>query len=139
MAYTFDAQIVSDLHKDARGYRPDAYFWEEWNQCGDDTRQAMWDNLLVELEQEIARLKAAEAKALEDFRAQIKSMRKLGAETERQAIKWIFHSQKLDRYDLQYGADYVAWNLGLAYNNPYRAVIQECCDQALAVVAAEEA
>jgi hypothetical protein len=139
MAYTFDAQIVSDLHKDARGYRPDAYFWEEWNQCGDDTRQAMWDNLLVELEQETARQKAAEAKALEDFRAQIKSMRKLGAETERQAIKWIFHSQKLDRYDLQYGADYVAWNLGLAYNNPYRAVIQECCDQALAVVAAEEA
>ena len=139
MAYTFDAQIVSDLHKDARGYRPDAYFWEEWNQCGDDTRQAMWDNLLVELEQETARQKAAEAKALEDFRAQIKSMRKLGAETERQAIKWIFHSQKLDRYDLRYGADYVAWNLGLAYNNPYRAVIQECCDQALAVVAAEEA
>ena len=139
MAYTFDAQIVSDLHKDARGYRPDAYFWEEWNQCGDDTRQAMWDNLLVELEQETARQKAAEAKALADFRAQIKSMRKLGAETERQAIKWIFHSQKLDRYDLQYGADYVAWNLGLAYNNPYRAVIQECCDQALAVVAAEEA
>jgi hypothetical protein len=139
MAYTFDAQIVSDLHKDARGRRPDAYFWEEWNQCGDDTRQAMWDNLLVELEQETARQKAAEAKALADFRAQIKSMRKLGAETERQAIKWIFHSQKLDRYDLQYGADYVAWNLGLAYNNPYRAVIQECCDQALAVVAAEEA
>jgi hypothetical protein len=139
MAYTFNAQIVSDLHKDARGYRPDAYFWEEWNQCGDDTRQAMWDNLLVELEQETARQKAAEAKALADFRAQIKSMRKLGAETERQAIKWIFHSQKLDRYDLQYGADYVAWNLGLAYNNPYRAVIQECCDQALAVVAAEEA
>jgi hypothetical protein len=139
MAYTFDAQIVSDLHKDARGYRPDAYFWEEWNQCGDDTRQAMWDNLLVELEQETARQKAAEAKALADFRAQIKEMRKLGAETERQAIKWIFHSQKLDRYDLQYGADYVAWNLGLAYNNPYRAVIQECCDQALAVVAAEEA
>ena len=139
MAYTFDAQIVSDLHKDARGYRPDAYFWEEWNQCGDDTRQAMWDNLLVELEQETARQKAAEAKALEDFRAQIKEMRKLGAETERQAIKWIFHSQKLDRYDLRYGADYVAWNLGLAYNNPYRAVIQECCDQALAVVAAEEA
>jgi hypothetical protein len=139
MAYTFDAQIVSDLHKDARGYRPDAYFWEEWNQCGDDTRQAMWDNLLVELEQETARQKAAEAKALEDFRAQIKSMRKLGAETERQAIKWIFHSQKLDRYDLRYGADYVAAVMGLAYDNPYKSVIQECCDQAIKVIEAEEA
>jgi hypothetical protein len=65
-------------------------------------------------------------------------MRKLGAETERQAIKWIFHSQKLDRYDLRYGADYVAWNLGLAYDNPYKSVIQECCDQAIKVIEAEE-
>jgi hypothetical protein len=139
MAYTFDAQIVSDLHKDARGFRPSEYFWEEWNQCGDDTRQAMWDNLCQELEDAMAAERAREAKALEDFRAQIKAMRKLGAETERQAIKWIFHSQKLDRYDLRYGADYVAWNLGLAYDNPYKAVIQECCDQAIKVIEQEEA
>jgi hypothetical protein len=66
-------------------------------------------------------------------------MRKLGAETERQAIKWIFHAEKMDRYDLRYGADYVAYHFGMAYDNPYKAVIQECCDQALAVIAQEEA
>lgn len=57
--YTFDEQIVSDLHKDARGYRPTEYFWEEWSQCGDDTRQAMWDNLIEELAAAAAREKSA--------------------------------------------------------------------------------
>ena len=136
--YTFDESIVSDLHKDARGYRPSEYFWEEWDQCGDDNRQAMWDSLCRELEETMAEDARREAEALEDFRAQIKAMRKLGAGTEQQAIKWIFHAEKLDRYDLQYGADAVAYHFGMAYNNPYRAVIQECCDQALAVVQEEE-
>ena len=137
--YTFDSNIVSDLHKDARGFRPSEYFWEEWDQCGDDNRQAMWDSLCRELEETMAEDARREAQALADFKAQIKEMRKLGAETDRQAIKWIFHAEKMDRYDLQYGADYVAFHFGLNYRNPYRAVIQECCDQALATIQAEEA
>lgn len=137
--YTFDSNIVSDLHKDARGFRPSEYFWEEWDQCGDDNRQAMWDSLCRELEETMAEDARREAEALENFRAQIKAMKKLGAETTRQAIKWIFHAEKMDRYDLQYGADYVAFHFGLNYRNPYRAVIQECCDQALATIQAEEA
>ena len=136
--YTFDSNIVSDLHKDARGFRPTEYFWEEWDQCGDDNRQAMWDNLCQELEETMAEDARREAQALEDFKGQIKEMRKLGAETTRQAIKWVFHAEKLDRYDLQYGADAVAYHFGMSYRNPYRAVIQECCDQALAVVQEEE-
>ncbi len=138
MAYTFDENIVSDLHKDARGYRPDEYFWEEWSQCGDDTRQSMWDSLCRELEETMAEDRRREAAALEDFRAQIAANRKLGAETDRQAIKWIFHAEKMDRYDLAYGADYVAFHFGMSYNNPYKKLIQECCDQALATIKAEE-
>lgn len=61
--YTFDEQIVSDLHKDARGFRPSEYFWEEWTQCGDDNRQAMWDSLLRELNHTMAAERAAEARA----------------------------------------------------------------------------
>jgi hypothetical protein len=137
--YTFDSNIVSDLHKDARGFRPTEYFWEEWDQCGDDNRQAMWDSLCRELEDTMAAEREAQAAALENFRAQIKAMRKLGAETTRQAIKWIFHAEGMDRYDLQYGADYVAYHFGMSYQNPYKAVIQECCDQAIATIKQEEA
>lgn len=139
MAYTFDNNIVSDLHKDARGFRPSEYFWEEWDQCGDDNRQAMWDNLINEFNATVAAERDSQAAALENFRVQIKAQRKLGAETERQAIKWIFHAEKMDRYDLQYGADYVAYHFGMSYQNPYKQTIQECCNQALAVIQQEEA
>ena len=137
MTYTFDRSIVSDLHKDARGYRPLEYFWEEWDQCGDDNRQAMWDDLINEFNDTVAAEREAEAAALENFESQLKTMKQSGAETTQQAIKWIFHAEKLDRYDLQYGANAVAYHFGMAYNNPYRQTIQECCDQALAVVQEE--
>lgn len=139
MAYTFNSDIVSDLHKDARGFRPTEYFWEEWDQCGDDTRQSMWDSLINEFNNTQAAERAREAEALAAFERQIRAMKKLGAETTRQAIKWIFHAEKMDRYDLQYGADHVAYHFGMAYDNKYRSVINECCDQALAVIAQETA
>jgi len=139
MAYTFDSNIVSDLHKDARGFRPTEYFWEEWDQCGDDNRQAMWDSLINEFNNTVAAERESQATALANFKTQIRAMRKLGAETDRQAIKWIFHAEKLDRYDLQYGADAVAYHFGMAYDNLYRAVIQECCDQAIQVIEEENA
>jgi len=136
--YTFNSNIVSDLHKDARGFRPTENFWEEWDQCGDDNRQSMWDSLCRELEETMAAEQAAQEQALANFKTQIKEMRKLGAETTRQAIKWIFHAEKMDRYDLRYGADYVAYHFGMSYQNPYKQTIQECCDQALAVVQEEK-
>jgi hypothetical protein len=127
--YTFDAQIVSDLHKDARGYRPDAYFWEEWNQCGDDTRQAMWDSLCVDLEQEIERERAAEAAALEQFEQLIADTIQFGAADAETAIRWILEGEDFTGFDLAYGADYVAWHFGMSYSNPYRTQIQTVIDQ----------
>ena len=127
--YTFDEQIVSDLHKDARGYRPDAYFWEEWNQCGDHTRQAMWDNLLVELEREIERERAAEEAALEQFEQLIADTIQFGAADAETAIRSILEGEDFTGFDLAYGADYVAWHFGMSYSNPYRTQIQTVIDQ----------
>ena len=135
--FTYSDDIISDLHKDARGFRPTEAFWNAWNFQDDEGKQTVWNILIDELEETMAEDRRREAEALENFRAQIKGMKKLGAETTRQAIKWIFHAEKMDRYDLQYGADYVAYHFGMSYQNPYRAVIQECCDQALAVVQEE--
>ena len=62
--YTFDDNIISDLHKDARGFRPNEYFWEEWTQSPDDAKQQIWDSLCIEMEQSMAEQKAAEAAAV---------------------------------------------------------------------------
>ncbi len=46
MIYTYDELIVSDLHKDAYGYRPREWFWEQWDAYSDDDKKIVWDNLL---------------------------------------------------------------------------------------------
>lgn len=122
--YTFDEQIVSDLHKDARGYRPTEYFWEEWNQTGDDTRQAMWDNLLEELAEETARQKDAYARAEIDFHQRVQGTMLAGAKDELTAIRWILAAEQFTNSDLAYGSDYVAYHFGLPYKGLFDQQIQ---------------
>jgi hypothetical protein len=122
--YTFDEQIVSDLHKDARGHRPTEYFWEEWTQCGDDTRQAMWDNLLEELAAETARQKDAYARAEIDFHQRVQGTMLAGAKDELTAIRWILEAEQFTNSDLAYGSDYVAWHFGLPYKGLFDQQIQ---------------
>ena len=126
--YTFDEQIVSDLHKDARGYRPDEYFWEEWSQCGDDTRQAMWDNLCQELEDEMARQKDAYARAEIEFHQRVQGTMLAGAKDELAAIRWILEAEQLTENDLAYGSDYVAFHFNLPYKGLFDQQIQTVID-----------
>jgi len=126
--YTFDEKIVSDLHKDARGYRPDAYFWEEWSQTGDDTRQAMWDGLLEELAVELDREAADKTRATKAFWGDMRQARHLGAKDDVAAIRWIIEGSKISKTDLAYGADYVAFHFGLGYDNTFKRDIQAAID-----------
>ncbi len=129
MAYTFDENTVSDLHKDARGYRPREYFWAEWNTSNDFDRQAIWDGLIRELNAEMDRERAAEAAALEQFEQLIADTIQFGAADAETAIRWILEGEDFTGFDLAYGADYVAWHFGMSYSNPYRTQIQTVIDQ----------
>lgn len=51
MEFNYSNDLISDLHKDARGFRPKEYFWEEWNQLNDESKQCIWDTLISELEE----------------------------------------------------------------------------------------
>jgi hypothetical protein len=129
MAYTFDENTVSDLHKDARGYRPREYFWAEWNTSNDFDRQAIWEGLIRELNAEMDRERAAEAAALEQFEQLIADTIQFGAGNAETAIRWILEGEDFTGVDLAYGADYVAWHFGMSYSNPYRTQIQTVIDQ----------
>ena len=122
--YTFDEQIVSDLHKDARGYRPTVYFWEEWNNSNDFDRQAIWDGLLRELAAENARQQDAYNRAEIDFHQRVQGTMVAGAEDELTAIRWILEAEQFTNSDLAYGSDYVAWHFGLPYKGLFDQQIQ---------------
>lgn len=47
--YTFDTESLSDLYKDAYGFRPDYAYMKAWHGYQDDFKQVIWDRLLVDL------------------------------------------------------------------------------------------
>ncbi len=47
--YTFDEQILSDLHKDAYGSSPSNGFWRQWSHSTMDEKQDIWDGILFDL------------------------------------------------------------------------------------------
>ena len=59
--YTFDENIVSDLHKDAYGFRPAGSWWMMWEEASDLRRQEIWDNLVDDLNHSMDQEKQAQA------------------------------------------------------------------------------
>lgn len=114
--YTFDESIVSDLHKDAFGFRPREYFWEEWNNSSDASKQIIWDDLLDSLERANEWARAEEAAAVKQFEDRIELLMNMGASSRETAIRWIIESMELSEIDKCYGGSYICFELGLPYN-----------------------
>jgi hypothetical protein len=131
MSYTFDADIVSDLHKEARGFRPREGFWSHWNLSTNDEKQAIWDALLREADIRFEEDKAREAAAVETFNATLELIQ-LTMDLDRDAalVRYV-EGLGLDKYDLMYGGSYVCFHCGLPYE------MQEQFDPAVKVVLAQ--
>ena len=114
--YTFDESIVSDLHKDAFGFRPREYFWAEWNNSSDASKQVIWDDLLVSLERANEWERAEQARAVKQFEDRIELLMNMGASSRETAIRWIIESMELSETDKCYGGSYICFELGLPYN-----------------------
>jgi hypothetical protein len=123
MAYTFDEQIVSDLHKDAYGFRPTSYFWSNWNSAHDAEKQIMWDDLIDSLERACEEARDDYARAETAFADLIQMNRKLGAADTHTAIRWILQARNYSATDLAYGSDYVAYLFDLPYKGQFDAEI----------------
>lgn len=74
MQYTYDSNIVSDLHKEAYGFRPRQGFMESWNDMRPYEKQETWDSLIADMEASYDREEQLEAEALVDFKGQIKAV-----------------------------------------------------------------
>lgn len=114
--YTFDEKTVSDLHKDAYGFRPNSLFWEEWNTSKPAQKQVIWGELCDRLSVALEEQKAEEAAAIASFENNISTLIELGARDRDTAIRWFLDSLKLDSIDKQYGGSYVCHTLGLPYS-----------------------
>lgn len=131
--YTFDEDLISDLHKDAYGFRPSQSFWAIFAAANADQKQAIWDDLLDTLDATIAREKADEERAIKEFNERISVMMKLGAKDFAQAIRWLHeaydtHSDGDVQCDTGGDVEFLEFRMGLPYGyiRKARAAAQTC-------------
>ena len=123
--YTFDDQTVSDLHKDARGFRPHAAFMEGWAQSDDDNKQAIWDGLIRELDIVQAEEAHAAEVAIADFEATVGETIEAGAGDRENALRWMameetfYGKQDVERW---------VYDHGFLFTSHGRAVVEELMD-----------
>ena len=116
MEFTYDENIMSDLHKDAYGFRPSGEFWSLWESASNEEKQHIWDDTLVVLQRNIAAEEEAEALQMSEFEARIKDAIGVGATDRGAAIRWIVESLELSEIELCYGGEYACFQLGLPFS-----------------------
>ena len=87
--FTYDDMLVSDLHKDARGFRPGQQFMVEWKLATPESKQEVWDMLCAEVRAENDYEAAREAEKVEQHERMIEVALTLGAPDRETAIRWV--------------------------------------------------
>ena len=126
--YTFDDNIISDLHKDARGFRPCEYFWEEWTQSPDDVKQKIWDNLIDEMNRAMEQQKKDEAAALVEFRKTVAAQMQFCGVKWTKAVEYLAEAEDND-VDCDQDFDYFLWKQGIGFED--RAKIRKLYREAV--------
>jgi len=111
-SYTYDADILSDLHKDAYGFRPrDEAFWSAWDSADNDGKQRIWDNLLDALKDAMIFEKTTQEEAIADLEHRIRFMMNTVAGCDRASAIRYLH----DAYQTHGDVEYLEFNLGVPY------------------------
>ena len=100
--------FTTDAHKDAYGFRPRGYNYNEWTMS---QLEAEADRLSDEVTQVILEREFTEAREVEALEVRIADLIYMGAEDRNTAIRWICDS-------IDHGGDlsYVCYELGVPYN-----------------------
>lgn len=110
MKFTYEDNLVSDLHKDARGIRPTRGFMLMWNDLTPAQRQETWDNLIDEMDQRDADERQVTKDNIKKFEDRIDDVIGLGAGDRETALRWIAGQEKF--YHKQ-DIEHFVWELGI--------------------------
>lgn len=112
--FSYDENLVSDIHKDTYGFRPSEIFWRQWEEADETGRQKIWDNLLIDHEIEMDSYRENQERAIREFEDRVIQVIQLGAGDRATAIRWILDG--LDGASDDYlDIDYLEYHFDLPY------------------------
>ena len=100
--YTFNADVLSDLHKDAYGVRPGEYFWADWDALDADGKQRIWDNLLDDLDRALENEREYHQEAIADLEDRIQFMMSTVVGCQREDALRYLHDVYATNGDVEY-------------------------------------
>ena len=108
--YTFDEDTVSDLHKDAYGFRPKGNFWSAWAAFNGDQKQALWDSMCETFERNQELEAECQALAVDQFDRTIVTLIESGACDRSMALRWLHEAHDTNGDD-----EYLEFRLNLPF------------------------
>ncbi len=115
MAYTYDERIVSDLHKDACGFRPNRDWWANWNSSSEDQKQRIWARLCQDMDAELQRERSEQFRAQAAWEADLQRLIEVGARDRSTAIRWDMEAMEA-RHGDQLDAGFYCHLRGIDYS-----------------------
>jgi hypothetical protein len=128
--YTFDENIVSDLHKDTYGYRPTSYWWSLWNEMTSEEKQSEWDSLIENFNRAMDEDRRNKEYTLNQLKSRIEHIIALGAGDTMTALKWIMQAEGFDETDYLYGPSYFAYHFDVDYSVVNELPIEDAMKEA---------
>ena len=109
--YNFNADVLSDLHKDAYGFRPSGDFFREWDLLDNDGKQDLWDMLVETVADSIQREREYQRMAIAEFEGWVKMTMKIVTDSTREDCIRMLH----DAHDTRGDVEYLEHCLGVPY------------------------
>lgn len=106
---SYDENSISDLHKDAYGFRPGQSFWGFWAASNPEQKQACWDSMIADLKQSMDEEAKEEAAAIVRFEDRIDNLMHSGT-TREKVIEWL-----MDAEDALGDIEYFEFLVGIPY------------------------
>lgn len=110
MIYTYSDDLVSDIHKDAYGFRPSKEFYMEWDNLTPDGKQEVWNQMAQAIEDSIRLDQEMEAVAVVKFENAVTDTMK-EHQTDRDGALKILQKACQIEWDLEY----MEYHYGLPY------------------------
>jgi len=122
MEFTYSDDCFSDLHKDVYGYRPRGAAMDNWDMMGPTRKQAYWDELCDQLEENNAREKQIAAMKVEEFKERIHQAQTWGAHDYWDALRWITGCETF--YHIQ-DVEHFVWEQGILFTEYGKQLVKD--------------
>lgn len=119
---TYSSDLISDLHKDAYGYRPRGRFFADWAEATDAEKQEMWDIMTATLEANGKAEQEQELKDVAQMEADISAYIAFGARDRKDALRWMTQTETF--YSGQCVEGWV-WEKGVLFTDYGKALVQD--------------